>query len=184
MSDTEAPEAPEVVLPSTDASPKEDDLKPDEGKAPLSADQLQAELAKVRKEAAAYRTKLREAEPLVKAAREAEDANKTEVQRAQERVAKAEEKYATLQKDNWRLELAAENKVPRDKIHLIGSGSREEMEKNAADLGELFASVQKTPAPPSDRPVEGLRPGATPDPPKPEDNSYPAAWGFQPSRKT
>lgn len=182
MSDVETPEAPEVPVPSADASPKEEDPKPDEGKAPLSADQLQAELAKVRKEAATYRTKLREAEPLVKAAREAEDATKSEVQRAQEKAAKAEEKYASLQKDNWRLELASVNNVPRDKIHLIGSGSREEMEKNAADLGELFASVQKTPAPPSDRPVEGLRPGATPDPPKAEDNSYPAGWGFQSER--
>lgn len=186
MSDTATPDAPADVQAPTpaDVAPKPEDPKPEDDKGPLSQQQLEAELAKVRREAAGYRTKLREVEPLAKKALEAEEANKTEVQLANERAARLEKDYAELQTANYRLDLAAQYHIPRDDINLIGSGSREEMEANAARLGALFATTEKTPPPPSDRPVEGLRPGATPEPPKPEDHSYPANWGFQPPRES
>jgi hypothetical protein len=178
---------PNVPTPADVAAQAAKELREEESpqdKAPRTLEQIEAELAKVRREAANYRTKLREAEPLVKRAQEAEEANKTEVQRAQERAAKLEEKYNTLQQDNWRLDLAATHGIPRDEIDLIGSGSREEMEIRAARLGPLFATSEKTPPPPSNRPVEGLRPGASPEPPKPADNSYPAEWGYQAPRES
>jgi hypothetical protein len=184
MSETVTPAAPEAVeepKPTpADLAPKEDP-KPEGDK--LTAEQLEAELAKVRREAAGYRTKLREVEPLAKKALEAEEANKTEVQRANERAEAAEKREAEKDFALYRLDLASQYSIPRDEIDLIGSGSREEMEARAARLGPLFTSTEKK-APPSDRPVEGLRPGASPEPPKPEDHSYPANWGFQPPRET
>jgi hypothetical protein len=61
---------------------------------------------------------------------------------------------------------------------LLGSGTREELEFRAARLAALHGSAApvEPKAPPSNRPVESLRPGASPQPPQAEDNSYPAMW--------
>lgn len=135
----------------------------------------EAEIAKLRKENATWRTKYREAEPVLKQHQEMEEANKTELQRVQEALEAERREKAEYQLGYTRMELAAMHNIPPDDIDLIGSGSREEMEARAVRLGALHATT-KTSAPPSDRPVEGLRPGATPEPPKPADDSYPAAW--------
>lgn len=139
----------------------------------------ESEIAKLRKENASWRTKYREAEPIVKAHTEAQEAAKTEVQRATERADALEREKAELQVGYTRLEVAAQYNISPDNIDLIGSGSREEMEGRASRLAQLSAVQSPTQRPPSDRPVEGLRPGASPEPPAPEDNSYPASWGFQ-----
>ncbi|WP_156765704.1 hypothetical protein [Mycobacterium sp. 1245499.0] len=175
MSEQDAAPTPEAD-PQPAAEAAEQPAPPAEEAKPASRSQedYEAEIAKLRREAAGYRTKLREAEPIVKAHQEREEANKTELQKAQEALAEREREFADLQLGYTRLELAAIHNIPPDDIHLIGSGSREEMEANAARLGSLFASSPK--APPSDRPVEGLRPGAAPEPPKPEDDSYPESW--------
>lgn len=136
----------------------------------------EAEIAKLRKENANWRTKYREAEPILKQHQELEEASQTELQKAQKALAARDKDFADLQVGYTRLELAAIHNVPPDDIDLIGSGSREEMEARAARVGALNAANGKAAPPPTDRPVEGLRPGANPEPPKPEDNSYPAAW--------
>lgn len=179
----EAAEQPTAAAP---ADPQTDptEPKPEDQKGSRSPEDYEAEIQKLRRESAGYRTKLREAEPIVKAHQEREEANKTELQKAQEALAAREREFADLQVGYTRLELAAIHNVPPDDIDLIGSGSREEMEARAARIGALHAANTKTPSPPSDRPVEGLRPGATPEPPKPVDNSYPANWGFQPQRQS
>jgi hypothetical protein len=164
----------EVEAPSpADAAP-EPEQAVEEPKNPEPRD-YEAEIAKLRKENANWRTKYREAEPVLKQHQEREEANKTELQKAQEALQTREREFADLQTGYIRLELAAIHNIPPDDIDLIGSGSREEMEARAARLGALHATT-KTPPPPSDRPVEGLRPGATPEPPKPADDTYPAAW--------
>lgn len=136
----------------------------------------EAEIAKLRKENANWRTKYREAEPVLKQHQEMEEASKTELQREREAREALQKERDQLQIGYTRMELAAMHNIPPDDIDLIGSGSREEMEARAERLGALHAASGKTSAPPSDRPVEGLRPGATPEPPKPADDSYPAAW--------
>ena len=175
-------EAPEFVAPQTpDPAPAE---TPSNGKESPAEDkssartpeQYEAEIAKLRKESAGYRTKLREVEPLAKKAQEAEEANKTEVQKAADRAARAEQLLQDKETGYARLELAVQYNIPPDDIDLIGSGTREEMDARAARLAALHAASMKAAPPPSDRPVEGLRPGATPDPPKPADDSYPSSW--------
>ena len=178
-SDAEAP----VPTPGDVAAKAAEEPKAEE-KPARSPEEYEAEIQKLRKEAASWRTKLREAEPVLKAHQEAEEAQKTELQRAQEALQQEREQRTQMEQGYTRLELAVQYNIPPDDIDLIGSGSREEMEARAARLGQLVASVSKAPPPPSDRPVEGLRPGATPEPPKPVDNSYPAEWGFQPQRQS
>lgn len=182
MSEQQPVETPEAPKPSDIAQQAAKELREEEPERPaLSAEQLQAELAKVRKEAATYRTKLREAEPLVKKAQEAEEANKTEIQRAIERAEAAERDRAQIETGYTRLELAVKYNLEPDDLDFLGSGSREEMEERAARFSARVQSVNTPQRPPSDRPVEGLRPGAHPEPPKPADNSYPAEWGFRPA---
>lgn len=174
---TEAPaEQPTAAAPADPQNASTPEA-PEETKGPRSPEDYEAEIQKLRRESAGYRTKLREAEPIVKAHQEQVEANKTELQKAQEALQAREREFADLQVGYTRLELAAVHNIPPDDIDLIGSGSREDMEARAARLGALHAANStKTPAPPSDRPVEGLRPGAFPEPPRPEDDSYPTAW--------
>lgn len=186
MSETVNPDQPALDEGDTptpaDVARKAQEAKPpeDEGDEEKKREHLQ----KLRSENKALRERLKAAEPLVKAAQEAEEATKSEVQKAVERAEKAERQAAEQITHTKRLELGLRHGIPADRVSLIGSGSDEEMEANAAHLGELYATSAKTAPPPSDRPVEGLRPGASPEPPKPVDNSYPAEWGFQPQRQT
>jgi hypothetical protein len=164
---TEAP----PVTPTDPANPPVEEAKP-----PRTVEELEAELAKTRREAANYRTKLREVEPLAKKAQEADEAAKSETQKANERAQAAEQREKATLEGYARLELAVQYSIPPDDIDLIGSGTREEMDARAKRLSALNAAASKAAPPPTDRPVEGLRPGATPEPPKPADDSYPAAW--------
>jgi hypothetical protein len=175
---SEVPDAPQFVEPPAPAEPPSNGDQPpvDESKPGRSPEQYEAEIAKLRKESAGYRTKLREVEPLAKAAQEAEEANKTEIQKAADRASKAEQALQEREIGYTRLDLAVQYNVKPDNIDLIGSGTREEMEANAQRLAALEMAASKAAPPPSDRPVEGLRPGAAPEPPKPADDSYPTAW--------
>jgi hypothetical protein len=134
-------------------------------------------LKKARKEAADRRVKIRELEPLANKAREIEEGEKTELQKAQERAEAAEKRDRERQENFDRLDIASTLGIERDNIDLIGSGSREQMEAQALKVKALQdARNAHSSPPPSDRPVEGLRPGASPEPPKQADDSYPAAW--------
>jgi hypothetical protein len=175
------PAAPSPAAVAVKAKPKPDKA------AELTLQQATDALEKARREAARYREKLREVEPVAQKALEAEEAREArdaEFKAAVERAEAAERRATEQEAALYRMDLAVQYGIPRDDINLIGSGSREEMEAAATRLGALFATSDKTPAPPSNRPVEGLRPGALPEPPKPADNSYPAEWGFTQPRNT
>ena len=173
----EQPEQPPLPgAPSPADLAAKTEAKQEEDKPARSPEDLQAEIAKLRKENASWRTKYREAEPIVKAHQEAEEAQKTELQKLQEQLQQERQGRTEIETGYTRLELAVHYNIPPDDIDLIGSGSREEMEARATRLGALHAATAKTPPPPSNRPVEGLRPGATPEPPQPADDSYPAEW--------
>lgn len=162
-------------------TPVEPEAQPEAEPAPEAPAQrapedYEAEIARLRKEAAGWRTKLREVEPKAKAYDEVEEAKKSEVQRATERATAAEQALADRETELNRLLAATMHGLTDETdISLIGSGTREEMDARAAHIAQLRKSVASTP-PPSDRPVESLRPGASPAPPSPVDHSYPAAW--------
>jgi hypothetical protein len=167
---TETPTTPPLETPATETE------TPPEPKSARTAEDYEAELAKVRREAANYRTKLREVEPLAKKAQEAEEAKKGDVQRANERAQAAEDREKATLEGYTRLELAVQYSIPPDDIDLIGSGTRDEMDVRAQRIAALNAAASKAAPPPTNRPMEGLRPGATPEPAKPPDDSYPASW--------
>ncbi|WP_228002147.1 hypothetical protein [Nocardia australiensis] len=141
------------------------------------AEDYEAEIAKLRKEAAGWRTKLREVEPLAQKYAEAEEAQKSEIQRATERATQAEAAAAEREAELTRVRTAIRHGIPEEDMDLLGSGTPEELDARGARIAALRqASVKETTPPPTDRPVESLRPGASPTPPPAVDNSYPAAW--------
>lgn len=144
-------------------------------RAPRTPEDYEKMIADLRKENAERRIKLKELEPLAQQAREAEEAQKTEVQKAIERAEAAERRDAEREANFQRLDLAVTHGIIPDNIDLIGSGTREEMEAKALKV-KAMQDAQAVTAPPSDRPVEGLRPGASPEPPQPADDSYPESW--------
>ena len=174
--ETPTPQAESAPTPA-DMPQKHDPGAEDDAKPVRTPEEYEEMVRKLKSENFKYRDKLREVEPLAKAAQEAEEANKTEIQKAVDRAAKAEKAAAELQEGYTRMELAVSYKINDPKqVELIGSGSREEMDARAATVAALNKAAEKASPPPTDRPVEGLRPGATPEPPKPADDSYPSGW--------
>jgi hypothetical protein len=91
---------------------------------------------------------------------EFEDAQKSELQRANERAQSVEQKLADLQSTNARLMAAATHNIPPDLIDLLGSGSDEEINARAEVLAERLKATAPPPAATQHRPVESLTPGA------------------------
>jgi len=176
---TAAVEAPEVPAAAPEATPQAP-VTPVEPEATekLTAEQLRSALDAARKDAAKYRTKYAEAKPIVEAHEAAEEANKTELQRAQDQLKAIADERDALERQVIVSDLARTHNLTSEDINFLGSGTREELEARAQHLGELRANITpaETKAPPTDRPVESLRPGASPQPQQVEDNSYPAAW--------
>lgn len=103
---------------------------------------------------------------------ELEDAQKSELQKANERAQTVEQQLSDMRSTNARLMAAATHNIPPDLIDLLGSGTDEEINARAEVLAErLKASAPTTPA--SQRPVESLTPGAAPSSAAPTD---PDAW--------
>ncbi|MDG3012464.1 hypothetical protein G4X40_20195 [Rhodococcus sp. D2-41] len=177
-------DAPTVVEPQTSAgtatqapSPAPEPEQPaDEGG--LSREEALAALAKARKDAAKYRTQVRELEPLAQAARAAEDANKTELQRAIERAEAAESQLSTAERTAQTAQLAAKYAIPESHFRYLVGDTAEEREEAAVGIAQMLqaAQVSAPAAPPSDRPIEHLRPGASPQSPEAPSEEYPASW--------
>lgn len=154
-----------------DETKKGDDKKDADGD--LNVDQLKAELKKTREEAARNRVKAREAEARAQAY---EDQNKTEAQKLEERAAQAEQRAAAAEQESLRLEVAIA-KAPEgmtitqvQKLAKRLSGTnREELE---ADADELFADFAKDGGDGGSggASTAGLRPGAAPGAPDPDEN--------------
>lgn len=145
MPDEITPEVEADPTTETDATPEVTEETPVE----MTPEQLKAELAKVRREAAKYRTDLRAAEPLVAKARELEEANKTEAEKLAEKHAAAEARALAAETRLARLDACAATGLdPKFAGRLQGS-TPEELEADAKELVALF------PVAPS---------GTTPDP--------------------
>ncbi len=94
MSETETEIAEKQETAETSASQEQQETQQTETSTDPWADPETArkEIEKLRKESAGYRTKLREVEPLATKAKELEDAQKSELERATERAADLEKK--------------------------------------------------------------------------------------------
>lgn len=168
--------------PTVEPEPTEVDPQQQPEPEPSPEDELpewaRKKLDKVNREAQNLRTRLREQEPMVTAAQEAERAKMSELERSQADLATVREQLAARDTEL----LQTKYGITEDYVEFIGDGTFEEKEARAAKIGLMVQSAKHedpTP-PPSQRPVESLRPGASPTPPPVADTSYPASWGFQP----
>lgn len=136
------------------------------------------ETSKRNKENASLRARLRELEPLAQAAKAAEDAQKSEAQKLAERLASTEKELSESRSTTTRLFAAATHNIPADLIDLLGNGTDEEIDARAKLLAAKLAPApteeQAPVASGSQRPVESLRPGASPQ--TGADPNDPNAW--------
>ncbi|MEZ5152117.1 hypothetical protein [Rhodococcus zopfii] len=156
--------APPAQAPATHTAPAQ-------GENGLTLEQALAEIDTLR-------TRNQELEPLEVAAREAEDRDKTDLQREQDRNAQLATQLAVSQRET----VVARYQIPKEYEQFVTGSTPEAQEASAKLLGDLIAKANGNAAPaapvppPSERPLEGLRPGATPAPPGQPDHSYPASW--------
>jgi hypothetical protein len=109
------------------------------------------------------------------------EASKSEDQRREEAVANARREAETARAEAIRYKAAATHAIPADHFDLLGNGTEEEITARAAKLSALLAAqaaATQTPPPaqaPQGRPVEQLRPGASPGQQLNEDDAVFAA---------
>ena len=151
---TEATPAPEqqTEAPAAEEQQQGDDLSPEA---------LRKALEKARREAASYRTKAKELEPLAAKAKELEDAGRTELEKLTARAETAERERNELTARALRLEVAFEKGLtPAQAKRLVGA-SREELEADADEILRDFPAIKPDGRPRGDA---GLGPRPTPPP--------------------
>lgn len=93
-------------------------------------------------------------------------ASKSESQRQAEALEAANRARDVAAAEALRYRVAAEHGIGKDDLGLLGTGTEEQMTANAQRIVELStpptSPAPATPAPGGQRPVEQLRPGATP----------------------
>ncbi len=133
----EEPVTPEVAPNDTSAEATE-----------LSPEQLKAALAAARKEAAGYRVKAKELEPLAAKARELEDASKSDLEKLTEREALAAKRADSAEGELMRLRAALAAGLDVELADRLRGSTAEELAEDAKALADRFGS--KAPdAPPS-----------------------------------
>jgi uncharacterized membrane protein len=142
-------------------------------------DWARRKLDKVQREAQNLRSRLKEQEPLVAAAQEAERQNMSDLDRQKAQNADLQAQLA--QRDTELI--AARYNLTAEDLEFIGEGTFDEKEARAKKFAARVQSSSAPPLPvedpakpPTQRPVESLKPGASPTPPPAVDNSYPAHW--------
>lgn len=191
MSETapEVPAQPTTPAPEASANPAATLPPPETPDINSLPEWARDALSKANKEAAGYRTKLREVEPLVKKAAELEESQKTEQQKTADRAIAAERQRDDAIADGLRYKAAAKHGIGEDYFDLLGSGDEEAIDGRALRIGTLLGlrteneqlkadlEALRAGRPVPSRPTEALRPGATPAPSSDlADNSYPASW--------
>ena len=163
-------EQADTTLDKPEPSSTSEDKLGDNGRRALASER------KARREAERERNELRTR------LQQHEDAEKTELQKAQDAAKRYEQELTTTRVANARLMAAAVHNLPADLIDLLGDGTEEEIDARAKLLAEKLAAA--TPPPPAEesrpvqsaastRPVESLTPGGKPASAEPED---PNAW--------
>jgi hypothetical protein len=141
-------------------------------------------ISKANKEAANYRTRVRELEPQAAKARELEEAQQTEAERIAARATAAERERDEARADGLRYKAAAAHGIGEDYFDLLGSGDEEAIKSRAERVGSLIKAQSEIaqlraevealragkPVPNGARPIESLRPGATPTDNQSEDD--------------
>lgn len=155
----------------------------DAGKAAI--ERMKAERDAARRQAAANAE-------AAKRLQEIEDAQKTEQQRLAERQAQIERERDEARAEGLRYKAAATHGISEDHFDLLGAGDEETITQRAERLGALLKAASEVeqlraevealragrPAPTTARPIEQLKPGATPEHAQTQDDAdYAALFG-------
>ena len=161
------PETPAAPAPEATQQPVEQNVE-------TLPEWAREAISKANKEAATYRTKVRELEPLASKAQELEAAQQTEAERIAARATAAERERDEAKAEGLRYKAAATHGISEDYFDLLGAGDAETISGRAERVGGLLkenatlrAEVEALragkPAPTNGRPIEALKPGATPE---------------------
>lgn len=132
------------------------------------------EIKKLRREAAKYRTQLRDMEPELQQFREWQDSQLSEQERLAKQVEELRRERDEAVLGHARMMAAATHNIPPELIGRIAGTTPEEIEDAAAELAEVLDRLVAERAaavgrPASTRPVESLRPGGSPASAEPPD---------------
>lgn len=171
---------PEAPAPEQSAAPE----KPAGQPQALTQDQVNALLAeqkrKLREQYSGYDDLKAKAEKFD----QAQEAAKTEQERAAEAAAKAQQEAAEARAESLRYRAAATHGIGQDYFDLLGAGDEEAINGRAETLGALIKTASEVeqlraevealragkPVPTTARPIEQLKPGATPENAQSEDD--------------
>jgi hypothetical protein len=129
------PAAPPAEGQKPDAPKDEANTAPSEnGESPKTFDKQY--VSELRSEAANWRTKAQQAAEKLE---EYEEANKSELEKAQTKATKAEQKAAEAEGRLLRFQVAAEKQLPKELISRLRGNTQEEL---AADADELLSLVK------------------------------------------
>lgn len=134
---TPDPETPPVE-PSADAEPAAEEKPEGEEKPPLSREDLEAALAETRREAAGYRTRLREAEERLGKAKTPEEFTAA--------VQEFQEKHRALEQELTRTKVATAHNLPNDLAALLKGETEDELKAHAKVLAKYAAPAVGVPA--------------------------------------
>jgi hypothetical protein len=181
------PETPQPTTPAPEAPPSPTPNPAPEQDINSLPEWARESLSKANREAAGYRTQVRELEPLAAKAKELEQAQMTEQQKLSEQLAAERETAAKATAEAIRYRVAATHHIGQEDFDLLGTGTEEEITARAVRIAARnaeIAALQAAPRPPSsERPIEQLRPGATPGEPQSEDDVlYAQLFPPQPQR--
>ena len=169
---------PAVEPEPTEVDPQQQQPEPEPSPEDELPEWARKKLDKANREAKNLRERLKAQEPKVQAADQAAREKMSELER--ERADREALAQQLAVRDTELLQ--ARYGITEDYLEFIGDGTFEEKEARAAKIGLMVQSAkhEDPTKPPSQRPVESLRPGASPTPPPVADTSYPASWGFHP----
>jgi hypothetical protein len=145
----------------------------------FDSERAMAKIKKANDEAKGLRTRVKELEAFEAKVREFEESQKSEADKIQDRAAKAEQRAQAVEAELIRERIARRHHLDEDDMDLLGAGTEEQIEaraKKIAAKNAAAAGAQAT-APPSEKPIEKLRPGATSSEKDlaPQD-AYPSSW--------
>ena len=158
------PATPPADAPPEDAPPNPADKPP--AKPTQNLDELpewaREAITSANKEAAGYRVKVKELEPLAAKAKELEEAGKTETQKLAEDRDTHKGRADTAEGEVLRLRVALRKGLTETQAKRLVGTTEEELEADANELLESFGGKQDQQPDVRRRPREALRPGAVP----------------------
>lgn len=140
-SSEEAPEAtPEDSAPKDESTPKApEEVTPESSESPSSVDK-DAEIAELRR-------KLDEAAPIIQAHADAEEQNKSELQKSNERAESLEAELTKLRDEAARARVAERTGLPSDVVALLNGATEEQILKAAEKVARAKPQLHTRPSP-------------------------------------